>query len=176
MAPTVIKNLTNQPSVNLLAKRLGVLLAGRNLSLAVAESCTGGLLGGAITSVSGSSAYFKGGVISYSNELKQRLLGVKKSVLDKKGAVSAESVEAMAAGARRQCRADCAIAVTGVAGPGGGTALKPTGLVYVGIAAGKNVRSYKYLFKGNRQGIRREAVRAGLEKMIEKLIVKKLSS
>jgi PncC family amidohydrolase len=159
----------NDESINALAKRLGGLLLKENLSLVVAESCTGGLLGGAITSVSGSSAYFKGGVISYSNELKQRLLGVKKSVLDKKGAVSAESVEAMAAGARRLCRADCAIAVSGVAGPGGGTALKPIGLVYVGIAAGKNVRSYKYLFRGNRQAVRRKAMRAGLERMANML-------
>ena len=103
-------------SVNRLARELGVLLLKQNLSLAVAESCTGGMVGAAITSAAGSSAYFKGGVIAYSNELKQRLLGVPKSILDKKGAVSAETVEAMAFGACKVCGADCAIAVSGVAG------------------------------------------------------------
>jgi PncC family amidohydrolase len=162
--------LSNKPSGTMLAKKLGALLTQNAKTLAVAESCTGGLLGGAITAVPGSSAYFKGGVIAYSNELKQRLLGVPKSLLDKKGAVSAETVEAMASGACRACHTDCAIAVSGVAGPGGGTREKPVGLVYVGIAAGKKVRSYRYLLKGNRRSIRKQAVREALERMVEELL------
>jgi PncC family amidohydrolase len=158
--------IRNSKSINALAKKLGALLLSKSLSLAVAESCTGGLLGGAITSVSGSSAYFKGGVISYSNEVKQRLLGVRKSILDKKGAVSGETVMAMASGVCRLCHANCAIAVSGVAGPSGGTKHKPVGLVYVGIANGKNVQSFRYLFRGNRRSIRMQAVREALGKMV----------
>jgi PncC family amidohydrolase len=159
--------LSNKPSITILAKKLGKLLVENNLSLAVAESCTGGMLGGAITDVPGSSAYFKGGVISYSNELKQSLLDVKKSILDKKGAVSEEMVLAMASGIRRLCHADCAIAVSGVAGPGGGTKEKPVGLVYVGIAVGKSVRGFKYHFRGNRQSIRKQAVREALGRIVD---------
>jgi PncC family amidohydrolase len=167
----VIKNRDIQPPVKTLAKKLGRLLLKKNLSLAVAESCTGGLLGAAITAVSGSSAYFKGGVISYSNELKRQLLKVPKSIIDKNGAVSRETVLAMASGACRLCHADCAISISGVAGPSGGTRQKPVGLVYVGIARGKKVRSYRYLFKGNRRSIRQEAVRAALLRMVERLSI-----
>lgn len=164
-----MKNRAILPSVNFLAKKLGMLLLEKNLSLAVAESCTGGMLGAAITAISGSSAYFKGGVISYSNDIKRTILGVPGRILDNNGAVSAQTVEAMARNVRKLCQADCAIAVSGIAGPGGGTKQKPVGLVYVGIAAGKNVRSYRYLFRGNRQQIRRQAVREALGKMVERL-------
>jgi PncC family amidohydrolase len=161
--------LANKPSVTMVAKKLGALLAHTAKTLSVAESCTGGLLGGAITAVAGSSAYFKGGVISYSNEVKRRALGVPGKILDKKGAVSAEAVETMAMGVKKLCSSDCAIAISGIACPVGGTAQKPVGLVFVGICAGKKVRSYKYFFRGNRQQIRRQAVRAGLERMIVNL-------
>jgi PncC family amidohydrolase len=166
----VIKNRAIQPTVNFLAKKLGRLLIENNLSLAVAESCTGGLLGGAITGVAGSSEYFKGGVISYSNEIKCRVLCVPRKLLDKNGAVSARTVEAMALGVQQLCKTDCAISISGVAGPGGGTAKKPVGLVFVGICVGKKVRSYRFLFRGNRQMIRRQAVREALGKMVYEFI------
>jgi PncC family amidohydrolase len=165
----VIKNRAIQPPVNFLAQKLGRLLVENNLTLAVAESCTGGLLGGAITAVAGSSAYFKGGVIAYSNGAKHRILGVPREILDKKGAVSPETVRAMASGACRLLRAECAISVSGIAGPGGGTAGKPVGCVFVGISAGGYVGSYKYLFRGNRKSIRQQAVREALGKMVERL-------
>jgi nicotinamide-nucleotide amidase len=161
--------LSNKPSVTALAKELGAILTQNAQTLAVAESCTGGLLGGAITAIAGSSTYFKGGVISYSNDVKRRVLGVPREILDKNGAVSAQAVKAMALGAQKVCAADCAIAISGIAGPGGGSAKKPVGLVFVGICVGKDVRSYRYLFRGNRQEIRSQAVREALGGMVERL-------
>jgi len=154
------------PSTDFLAKKLATVLLEKGLSLAIAESCTGGMLGAAITSVAGSSSYFKGGVIAYSNDLKLSLLAVKKSILDKYGAVSPAAARSMAEGACRACRADCAIAITGIAGPGGGTRLKPVGLVYVGIAFGGNAKSYRFFFAGNRADVRRQTVVESLRKMI----------
>jgi PncC family amidohydrolase len=156
-------------SIAFLAKMLGRRLAEKKLILSVAESCTGGMIGTAITAIPGSSEYFFGGVISYSNKVKHSVLGVPEHVLEKKGAVSAETVKAMAKGVQRLCKTDCAIAVSGVAGPGGGTIKKPVGLVYVGIGLGKKVRSFEYRFKGTRQEIRRQAVQAALERMIEEV-------
>ena len=103
----------------------------RGLTLATAESCTGGLVAARLTSVPGSSDVFLGGVVSYANEVKARALGVPEEVLREHGAVSAETAAAMAAGARARLGADVAVAVTGIAGPGGGTAEKPVGLVYL---------------------------------------------
>jgi PncC family amidohydrolase len=113
---------------------LAAALTARHWTLATAESCTGGLIGAAITDLPGASAYFLGGIIAYDNRIKNQLLGVPETILAAHGAVSAQTVEAMAAGARRQLSADCAIAVSGVAGPDGGTPEKPVGLVYIGWA------------------------------------------
>ncbi len=113
---------------------VGRELKRRKRTLAAAESCTGGLLGARVTAAPGSSDYFNGGVVAYSNELKERLLGVPAEVLRRHGAVSAECAAAMAEGARRACRADVGVSITGVAGPGGGTKQKPVGLVYLGVA------------------------------------------
>lgn len=107
------------------------------LTLATAESCTGGLIGGRITSVSGSSDVYLGGAVTYSNELKMKMLGVKKETLDKFGAVSRETAAEMAEGIRRESGADIAVSVTGIAGPGGGTETKPVGLVYIGVCIRK---------------------------------------
>jgi PncC family amidohydrolase len=156
-------------SIALLAQRLGRRFAEKKLTLSVAESCTGGMIGAAITAVPGSSAYFSGGVVSYSNEMKHNVLGVPKLVLEKKGAVSAETVKAMVKGVLRLCKTDCAIAVSGIAGPDGGTKKKPVGLVYVGIGAGKKVQAFKYHFKGGREQVRRQTVEKALERMIEEV-------
>jgi PncC family amidohydrolase len=157
------------PSIAFLAKRLGSLCLEKKLTLSVAESCTGGMIGAAITAVPGSSAYFSGGIISYSNDVKRMVLGVPKPVLEKKGAVSAETVKAMVKGVRRLCKTDCGIAVSGIAGPDGGTKQKPVGLVYVGIGLGKKVRSFKYYFRGTRQEIRSLTVSVALQRMIEEV-------
>jgi nicotinamide-nucleotide amidase len=110
---------------------LGKRLAEAGLTIAVAESCTGGSLAARITSVPGSSAYFKGGVVAYANEVKQSLLGVSAATLERQGAVSRETVIEMAHGVRRVMQTDCAIATSGIAGPSGGTPLKPVGTVWI---------------------------------------------
>ena len=125
---------------------------------ATAESCTGGLVGGAITSVSGSSEVFLGGVVYYANEVKANVLGVPREVLDTVGAVSSECAAAMAEGARRLTGADVAVSTTGIAGPGGGSAEKPVGLVWFGLATVEGTRTEKAIFRGDREGVRANAV------------------
>jgi PncC family amidohydrolase len=153
----------------ILSRRLGLSLTEKNLTLAVAESCTGGMVGGAITSIPGSSSYFRGGVIAYDNEVKRRLLRVPARVLDRSGAVSAGTVISMARGAQKLLAADCAIAVSGVAGPGGGTKEKPVGLVFIGIAVKNRARAFKERFKGTRAHLREQTVKRALELLIEAL-------
>ncbi|MDR9402351.1 MAG: nicotinamide-nucleotide amidohydrolase family protein, partial [Halothece sp. Uz-M2-17] len=117
-----------------LASVVGNLLLGAKQTVAVAESCTGGGLGAMLTSVSGSSGYFLGGTVAYSNEVKQGLLGVKAESLNQEGAVSGTVAQQMALGVKKQFHSDWGLSITGIAGPTGGTAEKPVGLVYVGIA------------------------------------------
>ncbi len=114
-----------------LARAVLATCAARGLTIATAESCTGGLVGHALTEIPGSSASFRGGVVAYANDAKTALLGVDAALLARHGAVSAEVAEAMADGARRRVGTDLAVAVTGVAGPDGGTAEKPVGLAYI---------------------------------------------
>jgi len=147
-------------------EQLGELLKRKNLTLAVAESCTGGLVGAAVTSVCGSSDYFRGGVIAYDNSVKHDLLGVPRYDLDRYGAVSAPVVCAMAYGAARICNSDCSVSVSGIAGPGGGTEEKPVGLVYFGAFFGGQTQSCSFLFKGSREEIRVQSVKAALDFLI----------
>jgi len=146
----------------LLEVEVGELLRRKGLTLAVAESCTGGLLGMRITEVSGASDYFRGGIIAYSNEVKRDVLGVPAEVLEEHGAVSPECAQAMAEGARRVCATDLALAITGIAGPTGGTAEKPVGLVYIALAGPHGVRVERHEFRGSRQGVRWSASEAAL--------------
>ena len=148
---------------DVLSRRLGEALRQRGLTLAVAESCTGGGLGDSITDVEGSSDYFLGGVISYANAVKERLLGVPASELAEHGAVSPEVAAAMAEGARRLLGADLALAVTGIAGPSGGTAAKPVGLVYVALAWPAGTQVERYQWSGGRRENKRASVQAALE-------------
>jgi nicotinamide-nucleotide amidase len=134
----------------------------RGLTLATAESCTGGLVAARLTSVPGSSDVFAGGVVSYSNELKQGLLGVPEAVLAEHGAVSAETASAMAAGARERLGVDVAVAVTGVAGPGGGTADKPVGLVYLHVSGPNAEEARSFSVPSDREAVRRRAAVAAL--------------
>lgn len=146
------------------AKRLGALLCASGESVATAESCTGGLVAGAITSVPGSSRYFLGGVVAYANSSKSAMLGVPPSLLREHGAVSAQVAEAMAEGALSRFRADLAIAVTGVAGPGGGTRGKPAGTVWVAVLLrGGGRYAHRFRFRGDREAVRRASVRACLD-------------
>ncbi|PTE11798.1 CinA family protein [Mesorhizobium helmanticense] len=137
----------------------------RGIMLATAESCTGGMIIAALTDIAGSSAVVDRGFITYSNEAKMEMLGVSAATLEAHGAVSRETVLEMAAGALARSRAQLALAVTGIAGPGGGSAEKPVGLVWFGVAvAGKPIIAERKLFADNgRDFIRRETVRHALE-------------
>jgi len=140
------------------AEKLVALLAAQNLTCATAESCTGGGVGSAITAVPGSSAVFLGGVISYANEVKRDVLGVSEETLASVGAVSSETAAQMAEGARRLLKADLAVSLTGIAGPDGGSAEKPVGLVWFGLATKAGVRTEKAIFAGDRARVREQAV------------------
>jgi len=150
-----------------LAERLQGICVGRGLTVATAESCTGGLIAETITSVPGSSAYFLGGIVAYADAVKDGLLGVPGSVLAAHGAVSAQVALAMAAGARDRLGATLAVSVTGIAGPDGGSEAKPVGLTYVGLASGEGTDVRKFVFGGDRATNRSAATTAALEWLIE---------
>ena len=134
-----------------LESALGGLLARKRKTIAVAESCTGGLVSDRITNVPGSSDYFKAAIVAYSNDIKTGTLGVNPAMLRKNGAVSADVAAAMARGARKLGNADIAIGITGIAGPDGGSDKKPVGLVYISVASGKKVTTQKFTFRGSRK-------------------------
>ena len=140
-------------------------LGGQGRTLAVAESCTGGGLGAALTAVPGSSAVFVGGVIAYANSVKVELLGVSVSVLETMGAVSSETAAAMATGVRRATGADWGVSTTGIAGPAGGDPSRPVGTVWISVSgpAEESTRCERHLFTGDRESIRSSSVRAALE-------------
>lgn len=148
------------------AEKLVQVLAERKMTCATAESCTGGGVGYAITGVSGSSAVFWGGVISYDNSLKHDVLGVPEEVLATKGAVSPECAAAMAEGARRLLKTDLAVSLTGIAGPGGGSAEKPVGLVWFGLASDAGVNAGKMMFSGDRVTVRAAAIEHALQLLL----------
>lgn len=141
-----------------LEEEVGELLIGNNISLSTAESCTGGLISARLTDIAGISAVYKGGVVSYSNEAKADILGVRQETLERYGAVSKETAMEMAEGVRRRTKADIGISVTGIAGPGGGTAEKPVGLVYIGLADEEKVLYKELKLRGNRARIRNMTV------------------
>lgn len=142
-------------------------LRSRGLSLATAESCTGGLIGGALTAVPGSSDTYRGGIISYTNEIKQKLLGVPGETLAQYGAVSAPVAEAMALGAAESLGADVAVSTTGLAGPGGDEYGNPVGTVYLACAYHGQVKCVHCRFDGDRAQVRREATNQALKLILE---------
>ncbi|MCU0611105.1 MAG: CinA family nicotinamide mononucleotide deamidase-related protein [Candidatus Eisenbacteria bacterium] len=148
---------------------VGALLAQRFERVVTAESCTGGLVAELLTSVPGSSRYFPGGVVAYSNELKQSLLGVSRELLDRHGAVSGEAATAMAEGARSRLGAEWAISVTGIAGPDGGTADKPVGLVFHGLAGPAGVEFSRHTLGGDRTAVRTASARLALDLLRRRL-------
>ncbi len=152
-----------------LAQQVGASCRAAGLSLATAESCTGGLVAHLITEIPGSSTYFQGGLVTYADEVKMALVSVPETVLAAHGAVSAQVAVAMAEGARRRLGVDVAVAVTGVAGPDGGTEAKPVGLTYVAVAdaAGDEVR--KHQWDMDRTGNKRASAAAALSLVIERL-------
>jgi nicotinamide-nucleotide amidase len=156
-----------------LASVVGQLLISKGHTLAVAESCTGGLLGAMLTDVPGCSAYFRGGVLAYANEVKINLLQVDNQIITEKGAVSAQVAEQMALGVRSQLGTDWGIGITGIAGPGGGTPEKPVGLVYIGLAAPDgSVQAMKYRLSNHfdRELIRQMSAKQALDLLRQKLL------
>ena len=152
-----------------LAERLYTVCAERGLTIATAESCTGGLVAHAITEIAGSSAYFLGGFVTYADEAKRDQLGVAPELLASHGAVSAQVARAMAEGARVRLATTAAVSITGIAGPGGGSDEKPVGLTYVAVVdqAGADVR--RHLWSGDRSANKRDSAAAALELLLERL-------
>jgi PncC family amidohydrolase len=152
-----------------LAERAGEALRGRSLTLATAESCTGGLIGHVLTEVPGSSDYYLGGLISYSDALKRAELGVDERVLEHHGAVSAQTCVAMAEGARRRYGASVAVAVTGIAGPSGGSSAKPVGLTYVAVADENGHEVQRHQWSGDRHANKVASAGAALSLLLDHL-------
>jgi nicotinamide-nucleotide amidase len=153
------------PQIFALAKQVGERLVTLRKSLAVAESCTGGLLGAAVTDVPGSSAYFLGGVISYADQVKLDQLRVPAATLRRYGAVSEETAAAMASGVRQLLHADIGLSITGVAGPEA-EGSKPIGLTFIGIATQLTTSTYRFQWTGDRWDNRRRSVIAALELLV----------
>ena len=151
-----------EETLRLLALRLGEALSARGWLLGCAESCTGGLLSSVLTDAPGASAWFAGAVVAYANGIKRDVLGVSQAVLDAKGAVSRESVLAMTRGARGVLRVDAAIAISGVAGPSGGTPQKPVGTVWMAWESPETVEVKRFTFAGDRLAIKRQSVREAM--------------
>lgn len=149
-----------------LATQCGEQLRSLAKTLAVAESCTGGLIGHLLTEVPGSSDYFIGGLISYSNQVKSEQLGVAQATLEAHGAVSVQTAEAMAAGVRQLLRTDYGLAVTGIAGPSGGSAQKPVGLTWIGLSAASGRVAERYRFEGDRSQVKAQAAAAALNLLL----------
>jgi len=149
-----------------LAERLQARCMALDLTVATGESCTGGLVAHALTEVPGSSAYVRGGIVAYANEVKTALLGVPADVLEAHGAVSAQVAVAMAEGARNRLGTDLGVGVTGVAGPDGGTAEKPVGLVYIAVAGLGAPVVRRYLWAGDRSANKRDSAAAAIELLL----------
>jgi len=157
-------------AITRLARRLGRALSKRRVAIATAESCTGGGVAEAITRISGSSDWFDRGFVTYSNAAKRDMLGVARATLGRHGAVSAQTAREMARGALRRSRAQASVAITGIAGPTGGSRAKPVGLVFIAWARrGRAPDAERFDFKGGRASIRRQSVAAALRGLLERL-------
>ena len=152
-----------------LAEELGKLLLQKGLTLSTAESCTGGGIASVITSISGSSEYFKGGIVAYANEVKTALLGVSETTLEKHGAVSEETVQEMAKGAMKSMKTSCAIATSGIAGPGGGTPTKPVGTIWIAVACYDKIVTKKLQGDNGREKNTKNSIEKALSLLIEHL-------
>lgn len=150
-----------------LVEKLSIALKERGLIMATAESCTGGMIAAAMTDRAGSSEIFERGFVTYSNDSKVELLGVPAAIIEKYGAVSAETAEAMVKGALTRSRADIAVAVTGIAGPSGGTAEKPVGLIYIGWGSQDDIHAQEHRFTGERVDVRTQTVEAALKHLLD---------
>jgi len=165
------KEMTRQLPDNLqhipLEEQVGRLLLAGNLTMGTAESCTGGNIAHLITSIPGSSAWFLGGIVSYSNQVKHEVLGVSEETLKQYGAVSQPVVEQMVLGAKRVLHCDCAVATSGIAGPGGGSPDKPVGTVWIAALYKDKIRASLFHFGGNRQEVITQSSEAALKMLFE---------
>ncbi len=162
-----------RPSPPPVEEEIGPLLRRRGWMLATAESCTGGGIGARVTAVSGSSAYYRGGVIAYHNDVKRDRLGVSEETLETHGAVSAQTAAEMARGARQVAggrKASVGLSVTGVAGPGGGTEEKPVGTVYIGVSSDEGETVRHFMFSGGRESVRNQSRDAALALLRDHLL------
>lgn len=148
------------------AKEVILALTKQEMTLATAESCTGGLIGKLLTDISGASAAYLGGVVSYSNKVKNELLGVPQELLDTYGAVSSQVAKAMAEGAKKVIGANIAVSVTGIAGPKSDNTQKPVGLVYIGVSDGVATEVSEYHFSGDREQIRTATAKTALHNVL----------
>ena len=156
--------------MSIIEREIGDLLRQQGMTLGLVESATGGLISHRITNVPGSSDYYKGSVIAYSNEAKARIVGVNEATIDQHGAVSAQVAEEMAEGGRRLLAVDVCLADTGVAGPGGATEEKPAGLFHLGLSIKDKTCSRQHNFTGNREQNKRDAAEAALQWLKEYLL------
>jgi len=152
-----------------LSANIGKILVEKGWTISTAESCTGGLLSHVLTGVSGSSSYFIGGVVAYSNRIKENILGVESKTLAQHGAVSEETALEMAAGIRKKFNTDFGLSTTGIAGPTGGTPTKPVGLVWMGISTPAGNQAFEGHFSGGREGIKNSTVKEILTRLIREL-------
>lgn len=153
-----------------LEARVGALLKAKGWTIGAAESCTGGLVLHRLTNIPGSSDYVLGGVVAYSNAVKQTLLGVQEATLSAHGAVSEQTAAEMATGARKALGVDVAVSITGIAGPGGGTPQKPVGLTYIGLAGRDNLLLVRrHVWPGDREAVKSASAEAALQLVLEVL-------
>ena len=167
-----MKGTSSSPSddIRALAARLGDLALASRVMLATAESCTGGLVAGAITDIAGSSAWFERGFVTYSNRAKMEELGVDPDIIARHGAVSGETAKAMAQGARAASGAQWAVAVTGIAGPAGGSPAKPVGTVWFAWAGPRGVEALHRRLEGDRAAVRTASVAIALQGLVDRLV------
>ena len=158
-----------KPQRETIQSRLGKMFKQKKLTLSAVESCTGGLISKMITEVPGSSLYYKGGLTAYSNEIKLNVLGVQKKTLASFGDVSTECALEMALRAKKIFKTDFSVSTTGIAGPSGASAKKPIGLVYFGLAAPKETKTYKRIFKGDRKHIQKQAANFALNLVLKNI-------
>jgi nicotinamide-nucleotide amidase len=162
--------MADDPLVEL-AARVGERCLAAAARIATVESCTGGLIGHVLTEVPGSSAYYLGGFVTYSDDAKRAMVGVPAEVLAAHGAVSAQTAMAMATGGRERTGADLGVSVTGIAGPDGGTAAKPVGLTYVAVADAGGGEVRRFAWSGSREENKRSSAQAALELVLERMVV-----
>ena len=155
-----------QLNISSLAKTLVLQCIEKKVTFGTAESCTGGLISAFITNIAGASAVFYGGIVSYDNSIKEKLLGVRTETLRTKGAVSPETALEMSEGAVRALGVDFAVSVTGIAGPGGGTDKKPVGLVYISVASQRGLSVTENHFSGDRESVRLQTVQKALSLLL----------